>query len=105
MPLIAHPITCRPVAMAKQPDPLISFFQRGMAAQKAADDAIAAAMPKKPAADDPSRPIVCRVEALALREILADDSTDSDEVAHREWLKRRIEAEIKKIASIPTKLR
>ena len=59
--------------MAKQPDPLISFFQRGMAAQKAADDAIAAAMPKKPAADDPSRPIVCRVEALALREILADD--------------------------------
>jgi hypothetical protein len=38
-------------------------------------------------------------------EILADDSTDPVEVAHREWLKRRMEAEIRKVASIPTKLR
>jgi hypothetical protein len=63
-----------------------------------------ATMSTKPAADDPSRPNVYRLEALALREILADGSTDPDEVAHREWLKRRLEAETKKIASIPTKL-
>jgi hypothetical protein len=41
---------------------------------------------------------------LALREILADRNTDPEEVAHREWLKRRLESEVRKIASIPTKL-
>jgi hypothetical protein len=64
-----------------------------------------AAMSRKPAVDDPSRPNVYRVEALAVREILADKSTDPEEVTHREWLKRRMEAEVRKVASIPTKLR
>ena len=62
-----------------------------------------AAMSQKPAADQP-RPNVYRLEALALREILADDSTDPEEVAHREWLKRRLAQEVRKVASIPTKL-
>jgi len=35
-----------------------------------------------------------------MREILADDNTDPEEVVRREWLKRRIEAEIKKIAAM-----
>jgi hypothetical protein len=61
-------------------------------------------MRKKSAADDPSRPNVYRLEALALREILADRSTDPDEVTHREWLKRRMEEKTRFIASIPTKL-
>jgi len=60
-------------------------------------------MSKKPAAADPQRPNVYRLEALALREILADGRTDPEEVAHREWLKRRMEAEVRKVASIPTK--
>jgi hypothetical protein len=62
------------------------------------------AMSKKPAVTDPSRPNVYRLEALAVREILADKSTDPEEVAHRAWLKRRMEAEVRKVASIPTKL-
>jgi hypothetical protein len=63
-------------------------------------------MTKKPATADQSQiPNVYRLEALALREILADDSTDPEEVAGREWLKRRMEAEVRKVASIPTKLR
>jgi hypothetical protein len=44
-------------------------------------------MSRKPAVTDPSRPNVYRVEALAVREILADDSADPEEVARREWLK------------------
>lgn len=50
------------------------------------------------------RPNVFRLEALALREILADQSGDPEEAAHREWLKRRMEAETKKVAFIPTRL-
>jgi hypothetical protein len=61
-------------------------------------------MSTKPAADDPSRPNVHRLVYLAVKEILADDSTDPDEVAHREWLKRRLYKECAFVASIPTKL-
>ncbi len=51
-----------------------------------------------------SRPNVYRLEVLALREILADDSTDPVEVAHRDWLKRRLDEESRFVASIPAKL-
>jgi hypothetical protein len=51
-----------------------------------------------------SRPNVYRLEVLALREILADDSTDFDESAHRDWLKRRLDEETRFVASIPAKL-
>ena len=34
----------------------------------------------------------------------ADQSGDPEEAAHREWLKRRMEAETKKVAFIPTRL-
>jgi hypothetical protein len=51
-----------------------------------------------------SRPNVYRLEVLALREILADDSTDPDGVAHRDWLKRRLDEETRFVASIPVKL-
>ncbi len=50
------------------------------------------------------RPNVYRLEALALHEILADQSGDPEEAAHREWLKRRMEAETEKVAFIPTRL-
>jgi hypothetical protein len=39
-------------------------------------------MPTKPAAADQSRPNVYRLEALAVREILADGSTDPEEAAN-----------------------
>ncbi len=51
-----------------------------------------------------SRPNVYRLEVLALREILADDNTDPDEAAHRDWLKRRLDEETRFVASIPAKL-
>ena len=41
---------------------------------------------------------------MALKEILADDNTDPQEIAHREWLKRRLDEAGRFIASIPTKL-
>jgi hypothetical protein len=56
---------------------------------------------RRAAADDPTRPNVYRLEALAVREILADDSTDPEEVAHREWLKRQMAEKTRFIASIP----
>ena len=56
----------------------------------------------KPA--DPARPNVYRLTYLALQEILADGSTDPVEVAHREWLKRRLDEKSRFAASIPTKL-
>jgi hypothetical protein len=62
-------------------------------------------MPKKIApADDPSRPNVYRSTYLALKEILADTNPDPQEVAHREWLKRRLDEAGRFVASIPTKL-
>jgi hypothetical protein len=59
---------------------------------------------RKAAADDPTRPNVYRSTYLALKEILADDNPDPAEVAHREWLKRRLDEAGRFIASIPTKL-
>jgi hypothetical protein len=51
-----------------------------------------------------SRPNVYRLEVLALREILGDDSTDPVEVERRDWLKRRLDEETRFVASIPAKL-
>jgi hypothetical protein len=51
-----------------------------------------------------TRPNVYRLEALAVREILADDNTNPAEVAHREWLHRRLAEETQRIAMMPTKL-
>ena len=62
-------------------------------------------MPKKIGpADDPSRPNVYRSTYLVLKEILADDNADPAEVAHREWLRRRLDEVGRFVASIPTKL-
>jgi hypothetical protein len=61
-------------------------------------------MTKKSAADDPSRPNVHRLVYLAVKEILADDNSDPVEVAHREWLKRRLDDQSRFVASIPAKL-
>jgi hypothetical protein len=40
-----------------------------------------------------------------LKEILADTNPDPEELAHREWLKRRLEEAGRFAASIPTKLK
>jgi len=45
---------------------------------------------------DTLRPNVYRLEALAVREILADKNTDPTETAHREWLLRRLAEETQK---------
>lgn len=59
---------------------------------------------KSPTTDD-TKPNVYRSTYLALKEILADTNPDPEEVAHREWLKRRLDEEGRFIASIPTKLK
>jgi hypothetical protein len=51
-----------------------------------------------------TRPNVYLLEALAIREILADDNTDPAEIAHRQWLHHRLAEETQKIAMMPTKL-
>jgi hypothetical protein len=61
-------------------------------------------MPKRPAPDDPARPNVYRSTYLVLKEILADDNPDPAEVAHREWLKRRLDEVGRFVASIPVRL-
>jgi hypothetical protein len=61
-------------------------------------------MSKKSAVDDPTRPNVYRLVYLAVNEILADDRTDPDEVAHRKWLNRRLDEECSFVAWIPVKL-
>jgi hypothetical protein len=61
-------------------------------------------MPKRPAPDDPARPNVYRSTYLVLKEILADDNPDPAEVAHREWLKRRLDEVGRFVASIPARL-
>ena len=61
-------------------------------------------MPKPPAPDDPTRPNVYRSTYLVLKEILADDNPDPEEVAHREWLKRRLDEVGRFVASIPARL-
>ena len=53
---------------------------------------------------DPARPNVYRSTYLVLKEILADTNPDPAEVAHREWLKRRLDEEGRFGASIPAKL-
>jgi hypothetical protein len=40
-----------------------------------------------------------------LKEILADTNPDPEELAHREWLKRRLEEAGRFAASIPIKLK
>jgi hypothetical protein len=62
-------------------------------------------MPKKSPADDPTRPNVYRSTYLALKEILADANPDPEEVAHREWLRRRLDEAGRFVASIPAKLK
>lgn len=59
---------------------------------------------KKRIAGSDDRPNVFRLNYLAIREILGDRNPAPEEVAHREWLKRRLDEETRKVASIPTKL-
>jgi hypothetical protein len=56
------------------------------------------------AADDPTRANVFRLVYLAVQEILADDSAKPEEVAHREWLQRRLDEKCRFVASVPRKL-
>jgi hypothetical protein len=61
-------------------------------------------MPKRPEPDDPTRLKVYGSMYLVLKEILADDNPDPAEVAHREWLKRRLAEVGRFVASIPVQL-
>jgi hypothetical protein len=54
-------------------------------------------------ADDPTRPNVYRSTYLASEGILGDTNPDPAELAHREWLKRRLEEAGRFAASSPTK--
>jgi hypothetical protein len=50
------------------------------------------------------RPNVFRLTHLAIREILGDANPDPEEVAHREWLKRRLSEETQQITAITQRL-
>jgi hypothetical protein len=59
---------------------------------------------KKPDPYLDPRPNVFRLTHLAINEILGDKNPDPQEVAHREWLRRRLAEKTHKVAMIPRKL-
>ena len=65
-------------------------------------DSLFSTKKRRTTAIDPTILNVYQLQGLALREILADDSTAPEEVAHREWLKRRLAQT--GVGSIKTKL-
>jgi hypothetical protein len=50
------------------------------------------------------RPNVFRLTHLAIREILGDANPDPEEVAHREWLRRRLSEETQQISAITQRI-